>query len=518
MFLPRFPSTKGGRTSASSWPLAMLLWWFGFTLIAGSGATGVDATNAPTTAVTETKATNAPGSPSTSTTSRSSTKSDDNPANVAPTTGTAAKSEDKTAAAIDPKAITTSTAAKKKSKPKYPAHLAVIMDGNGRWATDREDNPRPRMDGHNAAADRVRDLIQWCAETHNRGLDALGRGEGGAEPGIQELSLFAFARDNWKREGEEVKNLMKLLSSFLRDDKLQSKLKEGNVRLRVVGALSNGYGSEEEDRMLDNSGLFADSERDPDPDRRGQLTVKEARDLRADIREAERKSKDNTGLLVNILLDYSGKWELKLAGRRLAQAAVEQHKTSQKMPSLDPRDYLVVTREVDLLIRTGGEQRLSDFLPLQASYAEYVFEPTFFPDFHSPETIERILEEEWNNRQRRFGAAPEQVGERKVGGGKSKKATESNGVNAVLDTATSSAMATFGPRMLTSAYRTFEGLKWGLEGMGKQLQDGVTCKSCGKRASPVVKQDTNRNQKWRLQQEFLTAKLVEVPAEQEEPQ
>lgn len=210
---------------------------------------------------------------------------------------------------------------------KVPRHLAMIMDGNGRWA---ERQGKPRLAGHRAGAEAVRRMVEACAER-----------------GIGILSLYAFSSDNWKRPAPEVQGLMRLFEAYLRHETGQ--LAAEGIRLEIIG-------------------------------RRDRLS---SRLLKA-ILAAESATAGGTRRTLRIAIDYSSRHEIE---RRLSTHAAER-------PGPD----------VDLLVRTGGERRLSDFLLWESAYAELVFIDTAWPDM-TAETLDALLEE-FGHRERRFGALP----------------------------------------------------------------------------------------------------------------
>lgn len=228
-----------------------------------------------------------------------------------------------------------------------PRHVAIIMDGNGRWAQARG---RPRLFGHHAGARRVRDIVSACPDL-----------------GVKYLTIFAFSTENWKRTQTEVAGLMNLFRRYIVKE-MQALLRE-NVRVRFIG-----------DRL--------------------RLDYK----LRCLMDEAEELTRHCTGMNLTIALNYGGRDEVSRATRRLAQDVAAGR--------LDPADvdeetlpkYLdtCVLPDPDLVIRTSGEARISNFLLWQSAYAEYEFVDTLWPDF-TPEIFTRLLRA-YGARDRRFGA------------------------------------------------------------------------------------------------------------------
>ena len=235
---------------------------------------------------------------------------------------------------------------------KPPRHIAIIMDGNNRWAKERR---LPGLAGHKAGVDCVRSVIEGCVES-----------------GVEALTLFAFSSENWKRPPLEVRGLMELFKIAL--DRESKKLKKNNIRLRIVGDVSG----------------FSDS-------------------LQKKIRKAEVLTAECTGLQLNIAANYGGRWDIVQAAKKLA--------ASCQNGSLDPEDIneevfgkeisLSSLPEPDLCIRTGGEQRVSNFLIWQFAYAELFFTDTYWPDFDKQQLLLAI--DDYTTRQRRFGKTSEQI-------------------------------------------------------------------------------------------------------------
>ena len=233
-----------------------------------------------------------------------------------------------------------------------PSHVAVIMDGNGRWARARG---KPRHAGHRAGVKAVRATV-----------------EAAAERGVQVLTLFAFSSENWSRPEDEVSNLMGLFVEALRRE--VAELHRNNVRLRFIGAL---------DQLSEG--------------------------LQAKMAAAVEKTAQNTGLILNIAVAYGGRWDIANAARTLArQAAAGQI-------DVDAIDADAISRELqladvpdaDLLIRTGGEQRISNFLLWNLAYAELWFTDVLWPEFDKAE-FDRALSV-FAGKQRRFGQTGDQV-------------------------------------------------------------------------------------------------------------
>lgn len=233
------------------------------------------------------------------------------------------------------------------AKCSLPAHVAVIMDGNGRWAKQRN---LPRIEGHRNGAESVRAVVRAAGEV-----------------GIKYLTLYAFSMENWTRPKEEVDTLMKYLDRYLRNE--VGELQKNNVRLEVIGQIY-------------------------------RLPEFVQEQLKKTIALLQR----NKGLTLVLALSYGGRTEIVEAMRGIA-AKVKQGK-------LDPEEiteqvlaqhlYTKGIPDPDLLIRTSGEMRVSNFLLWQISYAELVVTPTLWPDFRKPQFFEAL--EEYARRHRRFGA------------------------------------------------------------------------------------------------------------------
>jgi undecaprenyl diphosphate synthase len=233
-----------------------------------------------------------------------------------------------------------------------PNHVAVIMDGNGRWAKARG---LPRIAGHREGVQRVRDLVSACGES-----------------GIPYLTLFAFSSENWRRPEQEVSLLKELfLMSLEREVK---KLHKNGVRFRVIGDVAP-FGEK----------------------------------IGTRIREAEALTRDNTKLTLIIAANYGGRWDVARAAAELARRAVagEIDPSTIAADSLEPYLSLHGVPEPDLFIRTGGEQRISNFLLWQLAYTELYFTPTLWPDFDRAQFAAAL--DSYRGRQRRFGLTGDQV-------------------------------------------------------------------------------------------------------------
>lgn len=225
-----------------------------------------------------------------------------------------------------------------------PKHIAIIMDGNGRWATKRF---MPRVAGHSKGMDAVRVIVEACVEQ-----------------GVRYLTLFAFSSENWRRPEEEVSLLMRLFMMAL--DREVNKLHANNICLKVVGDLSR----------------FSEA-------------------LQKKIREAELKTQHNSRLTVTICANYGGRWDITQAMNKLLadQPGITQIEEHHLTP------YLVMAHapEPDLFIRTSGEKRISNFLLWQLAYTELYFTDTYWPDFDRAELALAI--KSYQQRERRFGCA-----------------------------------------------------------------------------------------------------------------
>jgi undecaprenyl diphosphate synthase len=231
---------------------------------------------------------------------------------------------------------------------KIPKSIGIIMDGNGRWANQRH---RPRIFGHIKGARVAKKIISACAES-----------------GVHALTLFAFSTENWLRPKQEVDFLFKLLhKNLLRE---RSNLVKQNIRLKVIGDLA---------------GL---------PEQ-----------IVPTILKCEADTRENTGMLLTFAINYGSKWEITQAARRLAMLAT-QGKIKPELIDEEEFANQLTTKGIpdpDLIIRTSGEQRLSNFLLWQAAYSEFCFTKTLWPDFNENE-LRQILSE-YAGRQRRFGNA-----------------------------------------------------------------------------------------------------------------
>lgn len=233
-----------------------------------------------------------------------------------------------------------------KNGTEIPRHIAIIMDGNGRWAKDRG---LPRVEGHRAGAESVREAVDTCREI-----------------GVEYLTLFAFSSENWNRPEKEVDALMKLLEKFLRD-KLPELLQQ-NVRFHTIGRV---------DMLPENC--------------RKQIDI------------ATERTKDNTGLNLVLALSYGSREEIVDAARGIAEKVLAGELRPEDVDNEVFADHLYTADipDPDLLIRTSGELRVSNFLLWQISYAEMVISPKYWPDFKNADLHATV--EEYSRRHRRFG-------------------------------------------------------------------------------------------------------------------
>ena len=233
-----------------------------------------------------------------------------------------------------------------------PRHIAIIMDGNGRWAERRN---QPRFMGHKAGVDAVRGVVQACAERR-----------------IEVLTLFAFSSENWRRPKQEVGLLMDLFITALGRE--VKRLHKNNVRLRIIGAV-DAFGGKLQQR----------------------------------IHEAEELTKNNTGLKLVVAANYGGRWDIAEAAKQLARRVA-----SGELQADDINPELMAGHialhdlpEPDLFIRTGGEMRISNFLLWQLAYAEMYFTDILWPDFNAGVLDDAL--ESFAKRQRRFGKTGKQI-------------------------------------------------------------------------------------------------------------
>lgn len=243
--------------------------------------------------------------------------------------------------------------AEAESVTRPPAHIAIIMDGNGRWARRRG---LPRNAGHRAGVRAARNAVEWCGE--NR---------------IGALSLFAFSSENWNRPRREVSMLMSLFVEALQRE--VDALHRNNVRLRFIG---------ERERL--------------------------APGLQASLQSSEALTAENNGLALNIAVAYGGRWDIACAARQLAEKAISGELRPDEIDENALAGALSLSDlpDPDLLIRTGGEHRISNFMIWQLAYSELYFADVFWPDFSAEHLRHAVTE--FAQRQRRYGLTGEQVG------------------------------------------------------------------------------------------------------------
>ena len=230
-------------------------------------------------------------------------------------------------------------------KKRLPKHIAVIMDGNGRWAGMRR---LPRVAGHRAGIESVREIV-----------------ESSARLGLEVLTLYAFSAENWKRPRTEVRTLMNLLKEYVRLE--LNNVHKNNIRFRAIGRIQE----------LEDS-------------------------VRTELLRAMRTTKNNTGMLLNVALNYSGRAELVDTFNQLFREFRQNgHKPPVSEELISQFLYTSGIPDPDLLIRTSGEMRISNFLLWQIAYSEIYITPTFWPDFRRKHLLEAIVE--YQQRKRRYG-------------------------------------------------------------------------------------------------------------------
>ncbi|MFM2398327.1 MAG: di-trans,poly-cis-decaprenylcistransferase [Pseudomonadota bacterium] len=235
---------------------------------------------------------------------------------------------------------------------RVPRHIAIIMDGNGRWARQRM---LPRLAGHARGADAVRSTVEACIRR-----------------GVQYLTLFAFSSENWRRPPEEVSYLMRMFRGAL--DREVERLHENDIRLKVVGDLS-AFDAGLQERITQGEALTA----------------------------------NNQGLTLTIAANYGGRWDILQAMKKLLATSpgLQAHDISEE--ALAPHLSMAYAPEPDLFIRTGGEQRVSNFLLWQLAYTELYFTDLYWPEFGQPQLDAAIAS--YQGRERRFGRTSEQLKE-----------------------------------------------------------------------------------------------------------
>lgn len=236
-----------------------------------------------------------------------------------------------------------------------PRHIAIIMDGNGRWAKQRL---QPRFMGHRAGVKAVEAIVKHCAQL-----------------GVEVLSLFAFSSENWRRPGKEVSLLMELFSHALNNQ--VKKLHDNNIKLQIIG----------------DTARFSES-------------------LQQQIQQAQQLTKDNTGLILNIAANYGGRWDVTQSvqqlARQVAAGTLDAEAISEEL--INAHLSTASLPEPDLFIRTGGEQRVSNFLLWQMAYTEFYFTDVLWPEFDAEQL--KLAIDSFTQRERRFGRTSEQLQEK----------------------------------------------------------------------------------------------------------
>lgn len=237
-------------------------------------------------------------------------------------------------------------------RDRLPQHIAIIMDGNGRWAKERG---KQRLFGHQSAIQSVREVS-----------------EASAEIGVKYLTLYAFSTENWNRPFAEVTGLMSLLATTIRNE--VSTMNKNSIKLNAIGDLMN-LPKANYDQLM----------------------------------QALEDTNHNTRMVLTLALSYSGRWDLKQATQRMAQDVAQGKLQPEAIDDAMISSYLSTANMPDpeLLIRTSGEERLSNFLLWQLAYSELYFTPKYWPDFRKADLYEAILN--YQHRERRFGKTSEQV-------------------------------------------------------------------------------------------------------------
>ncbi len=230
---------------------------------------------------------------------------------------------------------------KKNTERSLPEHIAIIMDGNGRWAKKRS---LPRSAGHIAGAKTFKNIARYCNKI-----------------GLKYLTVYAFSTENWKRPKEEVDGIMNLLRDYLKD---AENFKDENIRVRFIGNLEP----------------LAD-------------------DIKELIKKNEEGSKDATGLNLNIAINYGGRDEITFAVKNIIKEGISEEDITED--TISEHLYTAGMPDPDFIIRPSGEYRLSNYLIWQSAYAEYWFSDVLWPDF-TPKHLEKAIDE-YNHRNRRFG-------------------------------------------------------------------------------------------------------------------
>ncbi len=227
-----------------------------------------------------------------------------------------------------------------------PKHIAIIMDGNGRWA---QRQGKPRVFGHNAGMQSLKEIVRACSDL-----------------GVKYLTVYAFSTENWKRPEDEVSGIFKIMVLYIQKE--LKELHEKNVRINVIGDWS---------KIPSDAGESMTSALD--------------------------MTKENTGLVFNIALNYGGRREIIDAVQRLYQDMNNKEQNAEEIDEVLFSKYMSTSGmpDPDIIIRTGGEMRLSNFLLWQCAYSEFIFTDVYWPDFTKRELLKSI--DEFNSRHRRYG-------------------------------------------------------------------------------------------------------------------
>ncbi len=239
-----------------------------------------------------------------------------------------------------------------KKSGKIPAHIAIIMDGNGRWAKKRA---LPRVAGHQKGVTIVREIVEACANL-----------------GVKVLTLYTFSTENWNRPEDEVTTLMRLIVKSLQIE--TNELHSNNIKLTTIG----------------NTKLLPSIVQD-------------------ELNSAMEKTANNSAMTLNLALSYSGRWELTEAVKNITKQVIDNKLNFQDITEKTISDFLSTSAfpDPDLLIRSGGEQRISNFLLWQIAYSEIYITDTLWPDFKTKNLLEAI--KSFQKRERRFGLVSEQL-------------------------------------------------------------------------------------------------------------
>ena len=235
---------------------------------------------------------------------------------------------------------------------KLPRHIAIIMDGNGRWAKEKD---KDRLYGHYHGVESVRNITEGCAEL-----------------GVEYLTLYAFSTENWDRPADEVTGLMELLVETIKKEVIT--LNKNNISLRVIGDID----------MLPAT-------------------------TRQELQNAIKETSSNTGMKLVMALSYSSRWEIINAVKEIAKSFSEKKISGEQITEATFSDYLTTVGipDPELMIRTSGEYRISNFLLYQMAYTELYFTATLWPDFRKENLYEALLD--YQTRERRFGKTGEQI-------------------------------------------------------------------------------------------------------------